>query len=77
VARPRSPTPWFVSALARKPTRGKNQSDSISTPGTILTSPFSTSQHQTSTGFTSGHEADGGIRHGLFTTIALMRSFAE
>jgi len=39
-AKPRSPMPWFVSALARKPTRGKNQSDSISTPGNILTSPF-------------------------------------
>jgi hypothetical protein len=46
-------------------------------PATFSLPRFSTSQHQTSTGFTSGHEADGGIRHGLFTTIALMRSFAE
>jgi hypothetical protein len=53
----------------------------MTTPGNILTPPFfpvfPLPPNQTSTGSTSGHEADGGIRHGLFTTIALMRSFAE
>jgi hypothetical protein len=63
-----------------QPTRSKDQSGSIIVRQHLhfpVLPRFSPSPNQTSTGPTHGHEANGGIRHELFTTIALMRSFAE